>query len=311
MMMQTLTEVKNLWFPIENRLREEVPKLLSFPRYFEIETVNACNAECPMCTIDDWTRRDGLMSDELFEKIAQEICEHSDEVRRVHLYRDGEPLLDKRLATKVARLKAGGVRRVGISTNAALLHQSKAEGLLLAGLDEIILSIDSLNPRVYEEIRKGLKFEEVYANCVRFIEQRDRLDSDCQIWVRMIRQESNDKEWPEYERFWNSKLRASDRVDFRRLHNWGGQLIRFEHEVRDDPHPCVALWSLMCIFADGSIPLCNVDYNLKHPIGNVRDSSIKSLWESQKLNEIRETHLMANRQSICRGCDVWAEGANA
>ena len=30
--------------------------LLEFPKYIEIETVNACNARCPMCTINDWER---------------------------------------------------------------------------------------------------------------------------------------------------------------------------------------------------------------------------------------------------------------
>jgi len=33
--------------------QESYEDLLAFPRYFEIETVNACNARCTMCTIDD------------------------------------------------------------------------------------------------------------------------------------------------------------------------------------------------------------------------------------------------------------------
>ncbi len=36
---------------------ENFDDLLSFPRYIEVETVNACNARCPMCTIQDWERR--------------------------------------------------------------------------------------------------------------------------------------------------------------------------------------------------------------------------------------------------------------
>ncbi len=33
--------------------QESYEDLLNFPRFIEIETVNACNARCPMCTIDD------------------------------------------------------------------------------------------------------------------------------------------------------------------------------------------------------------------------------------------------------------------
>lgn len=289
---------------------ERYEDLLVFPRYFEIETVNACNARCPMCTIDDWDRRDGLMDADLFEKIADEIGDHREVVKRVALYRDGEPLLDKKLPAKVAGLKGRGVRKVGISTNAALLNEDKAESLLLAGIDEVLLSIDSLVPQTYEAIRKGLRFDEVLNNCLRFINIRDSLKSDCKIWVRMIRQESNRDEWEWFERFWKSKLSTTDRIDYRNLHNWGSQLVNFKAiSHADTEKPCVALWSLMVIFANGDVPRCGVDYNLKHPIGNVRDRNIASIWNEHEA--LREDHLAGKRESICKGCTVWDAGANS
>ena len=285
-------------------------QLVSFPRYFEIETVNACNARCPMCTIDDWDRRDGLMDEALFEKIANEIEKHNDVVKRIALYRDGEPLLDKRLAKKVFMLKERQIDRVGISTNAALLTQEKAESLLLGGIDEVLLSVDSLQPMTYEKIRVGLNFDEVMLNCLRFIELRDSIKSDCQVWVRMIRQESNKDEWPEFEKFWRSKLRETDRVDYRNLHNWGSQLVNFRPVVRaETAKPCIALWSLMVIFANGDVPMCNVDYNNKQPLGNVRDSSIADLWRGVEQNRRREMHFGGKREGICNGCTVWSEEA--
>jgi radical SAM protein with 4Fe4S-binding SPASM domain len=287
--------------------------LLEFPRYFEIETVNACNARCPMCTIDDWDRRDGLMDADLFEKIANEIGMHREDVTRVSLYRDGEPLIDKRLATKVGALKGRGVKRVAISTNASLLTIDKAEGLLINGIDEVLLSVDSLVPDVYEKIRKGLDFSEVMENCLKFIELRNAMKSDCQVWVRMIRQESNRNEWPEFQRFWTSRLRASDRVDYRNLHNWGSQLVNFRPVVQADTEkPCIALWSLMVIFANGDVPMCNVDYNNRYPLGNVKESSIVSLWRSKEQDRRRGLHLDGNRAAItpCMSCTVWSEEAN-
>ena len=100
-------DAENLAY-VERRAGEPAWSAASFPRYFEIETVNACNARCPMCTIDDWDRRDGLMKDALFEKIAAEIGDHADVVKRVSLYRDGEPLLDKKLSAKTALIKGYG-----------------------------------------------------------------------------------------------------------------------------------------------------------------------------------------------------------
>lgn len=309
-MYQTLTEVKNNWFPLEKRLKEPVPDLIQFPRYFEIETVNACNARCPMCTIDDWDRRDGLMSDDLFKKITDEISFHP-KVRRVHLYRDGEPLLDKKLPQRIGMMKKAGVKEVGISTNVALLTDEKSRALLEAGLDSIILSIDSNVKDVYEKIRVNLFVEEVMYNAHNFIMMRDAGHYPTQVWVRMIRQESNNDEWPAYEKYWKAFTKPTDRVDYRWLHHWGGQLIGFDREeVRSELDPCVALFSLMCIFADGTVPRCNVDYNKKHPIGNINDSSIESLWTGPIQNEVRRQHLERKRGSICVGCDVWSEKAN-
>jgi len=114
---------------------EPFDALLAYPRYFEIETVNACNARCPMCTIDEWQRHSPTMKMPLFTKIADDIGAHASVVKRVSLYRDGEPLLDKRMADRVAMLKERGVRETSIATNVSLLDEAKARALLDAGLD--------------------------------------------------------------------------------------------------------------------------------------------------------------------------------
>ena len=78
----------------------EFSDLFEYPKYIELETVNACNARCPMCTIDDWERKSPTMKDELFLKIADDLGANSSSLKRVSLYRDGEPLLDKKMAWK-------------------------------------------------------------------------------------------------------------------------------------------------------------------------------------------------------------------
>ena len=49
--------------------------LLEFPKYIEIETVNACNARCPMCTINDWERNYPVMKDDVWNKVSDDIIE--------------------------------------------------------------------------------------------------------------------------------------------------------------------------------------------------------------------------------------------
>ncbi|MDY2585307.1 hypothetical protein [Helicobacter sp.] len=45
-----------------------------FPKYFEIETINACNARCVMCTINEWNASmKNIMSDALWQKFVNEV----------------------------------------------------------------------------------------------------------------------------------------------------------------------------------------------------------------------------------------------
>lgn len=291
--------------------QETYSDLLRFPRYIEVETVNVCNARCPMCTIDDWERGSKPISDEIFKKVADEIIANADQVNRVSLYRDGEPLIDKKMPDRIATLKQGGVKNVGISTNVSLLTEQKAKDLLNAGIDTIIFSIDSLQKEIYESIRVRLKFEQVLENALRFIELRNQIRPQTKIWIRMIRQESNKNEWPEYEKFWRSKVAPHDRVYFHNIFNWGGQLDNFKAISSSfEPNlPCVALWSLFVIFSNGDVPLCNVDYNNKFPTGSILTHSIQELWQSKIMNERRVMHLTGQKSciSICQNCNVWDE----
>ena len=290
---------------------ESFEDLLVFPRYFEIETVNTCNARCPMCTIESWTRHSPVMDMGLFTKIADEIGNYAEQVRRVSLFKDGEPLLDKKLPLRIALLKERGVKNVAIHTNVSLLDEKRAPALLEAGLDEITLSIDSLDKEVFEKIREGLTLEVVLENAMKFIELRNRIRPQAEIKMRMIKQDSNKDEWEAYKAFWQDRLAPHDRCFSLNIHNWGGQLEGHKHvaESLQPQVPCLSLWSAMVIFSDGNVPMCTVDFNNTHPTGSVVDSSIKELWDSPVMMKRRQIH-MEHRRGVfpnCRTCNVWDE----
>lgn len=285
--------------------------LLEFPRYLEIETVNSCNARCPMCTISDWERKSSPITDQLFNKLACEVVKYADKLKRVTLYRDGEPLIDNKLPERISFFKERGIKSTSISTNVSLLTEEKAEDLLNAGLDIIIISIDSLKKDVYEKIRRGLNFEEVMVNALRFVELRNKIRPQTKIWMRMIRQKSNQDDWPDYYKYWSGILSENDRIYYHNIFNWGGQLNNFEPITQSyEPNlPCVSLWSLMVIFCNGDVPLCNSDYNNKFPLGSVVLNSIQELWQSKTMQQRRQMHLdgMKSNFSICKNCNVWDE----
>ncbi len=282
-----------------------------FPSYIEIETVNACNARCPMCTINDWERNYPVMQDNVFEKISDELIENKNYLKRVSLYRDGEPLIDKKLAKRISKFTDNGILNTSIATNVSLLNEKRSIDILEAGLGLIIMSIDSLEKDIFEKIRVRLKHEVVIDNAVNFFKLRDKINPNCRIWVRMIRQESNKHEWDNYFNFWKKIASPKDRIYYHNIFNWGGQLKDYKAVSQSyEPNlPCVALWSLMVLFANGDVPLCNVDFNNKYPLGNVMKNSIRELWQSKLAQDRRNLHLNNQKEKIelCKNCNVWDE----
>ena len=92
-------------------LKSTYDGLLDYPKYVEIETVNACNARCPMCTINDWERNYPVMKDDVFNKISDDVISNKEKIKRVSLYRDGEPLIDKKMPKRINKFFENGITK--------------------------------------------------------------------------------------------------------------------------------------------------------------------------------------------------------
>ena len=296
---------------IQKQLEEKIENLELFPKYINIETRNTCNARCSMCAIDFDNRPLITMKQELFNKIVKEISEWKDHVRLVNLYFDNEPLLDRKLHLRIKELKDAGTKRVVIATNASALNQVRSKELILSGLDEIYIGLDSLKKSVYEKIRVRLKFEKVINNIINFNIIRNKLKGKTRIRLQMIYQEENSSEVNDFKKWGKKYLSPNDLIVAHKVHNWGRQLDiknlttdKFINSI-----PCTAIWSNLQIHADGRVALCSNDTKMKskHTLGYANKSSLAEIWNGFPLKKIRERHLKGERSGypLCDGCTTW------
>lgn len=281
----------------------------SFPKYFEIETVNACNARCIMCTINEWEGNDSsLMSKELFDKFVKEVSNFSDWIEIICLNRDGEPTLDKDITKKVKSLKEAGIKKVRFVTNGQNLTDTMAKEVLESGIDEIMFSIDSIDKKTYESIRIKLDFDKVMNNTLNYIKLRDQINPLSMVTIRMVELPQNISEKKRWLEFWNEKISKHDKAYTMPMHNWGNQLGEDENKVKFyADKPCTSPFSSMAIHSDGKIGICAADYNTKNYMGDMSKQSIADIWQNDKFKDVREAHINKNRNKydICRGCDIW------
>lgn len=295
---------------LKNRLGlDNLSDALYFPKYFEIETVRACNAKCKMCPIWEHPEDYGRMEKKLFDKISSEMSNYPSWINSVCLSRNGEPLLDKNLAEKIKTLKNYGIKDVTFSTNASLLNKNKSIELIESGLDDIRFSVDGYTKKTFESIRQGLDFYEIIENCLRFIQLRNEKGNKPRIRIRMVLQDENRHEENQWKTFWLSKVSPQDIVCSKEMNTWGNKLKNCNEDMlkRYSTIPCISPWSTLVSLYDGKVPLCGVDYNPSFNLGDLNSSTIKEIWNSENYEKIRKMHSSNKRNDIplCCGCNIW------
>jgi len=287
-----------------------------FPLYVQIETLAKCNSRCIMCprSRNAPIRQTLEMTDWIFEKIVDELKYHTDHVRRATLQGYGEPLLDIKLASRIARLKEIGIREVFISTNASLLDEEISRTILESGLDQIDFSVDAITKETYEKIRKGINYDMVVNNIQKFIRMRNNIKSKTKVRFRYVIQPENDHEYDDFCVFWKKRIGEGDIISGKKIHTFGGHVEMpdsTEYQLLQEKIrylPCKGVFGSIYIYCDGQVPICGVDVNQDYIAGNLRKSSLEEIWRGELFTEFRKKHLEFGRASYehCPSCNSWA-----
>jgi len=283
----------------------------SSPIELGIETVNYCNARCCFCPLfqgaeplDRNIRPVTTMGRELFTKICREVGAWEEKPKVIYLNMDGEPLIDPMFAERLEVLKEYDlISLVYIQTNGQAMDAEKAEQIASSGVNSIFYALDGATPGIYEAMRVGCKFDEVFANLKEFASVRDRLGSKTCINVKYVRTAKNEHEVeqcydmvseflkPGQDSFhdtisvdWAVEGLASDEAILNRVTDKDVLLKR--------KGGCTSLSSMLVVHADGRVPACCWDYNLAvnggRDFGNANEESLHAIWHGQKLAALRD-----------------------
>jgi GTP 3',8-cyclase len=123
--------------------------------YLRISVTDRCNLRCIYCMPDEgvpWKGHDEILSLEEIERFAAAAVDEG--ISKIRLT-GGEPLVRKGIVEHVRRLRAlTGIEAIAITTNAQLLPRM-ANDLVEAGLERVNISLDSLDPAVFEQVTRG------------------------------------------------------------------------------------------------------------------------------------------------------------
>jgi len=136
-------------------------KLPWYPLGIQIEITTKCNLRCKMCPNRGFG--DFKMVDIPIDTYASVLRQSLPEIEYVYMWGVGEPTSHPKFLEMVRMAKQFGLK-ISFSTNGTFLNKNMAEKIVKWGVDEIIFSIDSADPKLYNKIRKGAKFDKVIDN---------------------------------------------------------------------------------------------------------------------------------------------------
>jgi len=296
-------------------------KCLDLPLLLQVQTQSFCNGRCSICPYRIVSKRleQGTMEWNLFAKIADELASEpllSTVVFELH----NEPLLDKRIFDWVKYLKSiSSDKYCVIVTNGELFDRFSSTDIMQSNLNLLVISLNAHSREMYESINTGLNYDKVMKNVSCLLSNQSLRQK---VMLSFVVTGQNVHEVHQATHYWKGQgvktrvLGMSNRAGS--LDNYEG--IRLKIGYHDIPllsrvwrrlmssaqgvTGCHLPFYHLNILFNGDAIICCHDWNRATVVGNARTGSLREIWNSEKMNEIRGTLLRKRYEQIesCKEC---------
>ena len=289
---------------IESRLKE-----YDFPPQLIIENTSHCNQACIHCSHREMERPKRHMKRELWNKIVEEVGRENPECEVWPTFYGEALILGEELWDRIDYAAQVGCNNLVLNSNATLLlHKKHIDWILSSPLKRFILSLDGFSKEVYEKIRVHGKWDKVYPGVEELLRRKEQSGQTYpSITCQFSLMDENEHEVEAYRAFWNER---GAEVKVRPKLEWGSAgTVKSSFVDHNTEFRIACPWgnSTMAIHQDGNVVACAVDYSARFVAGNVRDKSLKELWQvlGEKLRKPHRERKWSAIPEICKGCGDW------
>lgn len=309
--MTNIIEARDLRDKDRLYLWEHVP--LSTPWVIFLEPTNLCNCHCKFCPTgySEYAamRPNGVMSLDVFHKVLRGLEKFPQPLRRLNLYKDGEPTVNPIFGQMVYELRQAGVaEQTWVATNGLMLKYKRVMDMLFQGLDVIRLSI------VHPSAEGYLKYGGVKIDYPSFVQNVAALYRNKPEWTHLyISLRDTGLTEDDKRRYYADFGPISDSIAIEGLHGWSNSDM-FDFRLGTDNSfdgnpliPKIACPLSICALGinwNGTVGLCNEDWRHKTIVGDVNKEKLTDIWHGSRLHQMRMMHVEGRRSEneMCATC---------
>jgi MoaA/NifB/PqqE/SkfB family radical SAM enzyme len=268
------------------------PKIPTMPAFLKVEISRSCSVQCRYC----FEKKEDIFYPFLLYKNL--IDKLKDYIFEVSLYDIGEPLLNENILDYI---KYAHSQRVGTIISTSLSVQKPDnfwENLVLSGLDYMVISIDGISKKVYNQYRTCGDLDLVLSNLKKIQEYRVKNKNNLFIEWQMI-----DLPWNKHEQNLAKDFAKELGCDtFRIIAEVTYKRIRYENQIYFRKKNCLLPFIIFIVNAYNQVRPCYKIYGGNPMIGDLNYNTFEEIWNGEKIAEIRDKWKIRNREycSICR-----------
>jgi MoaA/NifB/PqqE/SkfB family radical SAM enzyme len=243
-----------------------------------LELTSKCNLRCGMCPLPVLRRPYEDMAWPLVERAEREI--HGLGLKLKWLHEMGEPLLYARIDDAIRLFP-----EASLSTNGLVLTEEVGAKLLATPLRRIRICVDSIDPKVYPQLRTGGDFDRLVELTRKFLGQAK--GHPLRIEIQKMRSRLTvDETVDDFRRLFDLKQHPNARVIEKTCEALD---VNEETDLHGKFYGCVqgAFFTWVVVFADGRVTHCCYDAHGDQVMGDLKTQSLQEILDSPRFAEMQ------------------------
>lgn len=312
---------------------ETINRVLNYGNYFpidslHIETTTRCNLKCPGCfrTGNEYDSKNRSMTMCDFERIVDSLPP----VKNIGLQGIGESTMNRDLPAMVRYAKENTKAKLSIITNALAKPLEYYEELFEIGLDNIVISVDSLNQETSNRLRTGTNVDRLKDNIIFLADKYPKKISLNTVVSKINEKEIGDlflelietgmhKNFLSHQlqplidppNYTNSEMSASDQRCFYESmkEQIRGYYKKIDYNIKLHFHfvrpniPCIQAFGTSYFTVDSHLtPCCSIVDKNDYSFGNLSGGNFSNSYLSENALNFRKQILHGIYPQACKGC---------